>query len=89
MPTDEEFTMLTRLTHPQQIKPRWRRAICSALKRRYGPSDLPYVYEDLGQCIVKATDGETGAFVIMDFGTFHNAKVIETRGPTPNFVDLP
>ena len=67
------------------IKPDWRRKAASAMKLRYGPSALPYIFEDLGQSLVKCVDPETGAFIIMDFGGFHNAKVIETRAPVPNF----
>jgi len=71
------------------IKPDWRRRATTALKLRYGPSEMPYILEDLGQCRIKCMDAETGAFIIMDFGGFHNAKVIETGAPTPNFSDLP
>jgi len=37
-------------------------------------------FEDLGQCRVRITDPESGAYVTLDFGGFHGAKIIEERG---------
>jgi hypothetical protein len=38
------------------------------------------IFEDLGQCRVRITDPESGAYVTLDFGGFHGAKIIEERG---------
>ena len=65
----------------QQIKPDWKRKAAHAMRMRFGWSELPYAYEDLGRCLLKAVDQENGSFVIIDFATITNPKVIKWRGP--------
>jgi hypothetical protein len=71
---------INQMTSRPIVKPEWRRKARDAFKRRFGPSDAPNIFEDLGQCRVRITDPESGAYVTLDFGGFHGAKIIEERG---------